>query len=400
MTLRSVIRYFSDGEKITPFRSLIILIWCSTPILYYFSILAGKYSFAGIKGDVLIPIVFVLLIFKSRNEILKRIKGVDIIVYIFAVIYLVLSMAFFPQNGEYIGKGLGNLIFSLFPYYFAGLLIDIHKFKNTFFLLSVLSIFSHFLFHFWYTPQKGPSTHLTEDIVGAYNILLHVIYLTWYAFSNKKILSIILAVFAALFLLSMGNRGSILCYIIFIFLNLSFNKNSTYKTWRKMFLVLLGTCFILFYDKLASYFSEIFFNLGMSNRVFDLMLSNEFLLSAGRDDIRTTLLGAVGQGPFWGYGIFGDRYLLQGGYAHNFYLELIVDFGYLPGLLILIALFVLCFRAFYKAQTSDELSLFFIFISVFMGLFFSGSFLTDYSLYMLVGYSMNIIRRNRYHKIC
>lgn len=86
----------------------------------------------------------------------------------------------------------------------------------------------------------------------------------------------------------------------------------------------------------------------------------------------------------WGHGIFGDRYFLDGTYAHNIFLEVWLDFGIILGTLVLLFLIVFITKTFLR---SNDKKLFLLFFSLgFMPLLVSGSYLISIMFSILIGF--------------
>lgn len=132
----------------------------------------------------------------------------------------------------------------------------------------------------------------------------------------------------------------------------------------------------------------------MSVRVLTKLSDNEFASSESRQWITKTLLDAVDNGPLFGYGLAGDRGISGILYAHNFAVELFVAFGYVLGGLILVFLAIYVAGAFLRAKRIEERSFLVLLICCFMKLMFSGTYMEDYDIWILLGYSTSLIRKN------
>lgn len=77
-----------------------------------------------------------------------------------------------------------------------------------------------------------------------------------------------------------------------------------------------------------------------------MFLSGDITSDNGRDAIYALAAGAVKTMSFLGYGAFGDRQFITPyyywGYCHNIILELIIDFGWLFGIIIFL---IICVRS-------------------------------------------------------
>lgn len=384
---------FTDNERITPYRLLMMMAWCNTPILYYIRIFLSKHTVLGIKGDIYIATLFVILIIASLKDLQRHIKWQDIFFYIINSMLFMLQYALYPQNSGTLDSYIIIFLFTSLPYYFVGVVLDIKRFQKDFLLLSVVSILIHMLYHLWYEPQVGTSDVFTEDMVGAYHILPHVGFIIWSAFRRKNIFIGIFAAVSILFLFSMGNRGSIVCIVCFIILLCFFIVKYKHPIVVRTSMALVVGIIVLKVNQLAIFFSNWFLSLGLSDRVFSTMLSNEFVKSQGRDNINALLIQAIESGPFFGYGITGDRHFGNIVYAHNFFLEILVAFGVLVGSIIIVAFVFIVVHAFYVSRNKkEELAFLVLLIACFGKLVFSGTYLEDHEMFFLIGYCVQMIR--------
>ncbi|MBO4840474.1 MAG: hypothetical protein J5524_05190 [Bacteroidaceae bacterium] len=389
----------NDGEKYTSSRLLMMAAWVSSPIFYYLNIFFSKKSFLGIQGSFVVPTVFILLVLLSFHELKHKINKWGFFVYFLFLIAYIATYVFYPLNSQYLDKEFSQFFFRVLPFIFVGLLLDINKFQNSFTILSILSIGIHALYQFWYAKQIVARTGLMEDMVGAYMILPHVLYLIWSAIRSRKLLIIVISVLSTFFLLSLGNRGCIVCLAVFFILFLIASDSYKGMKFTKFLVLILGLIIVVKSQQISLFLSDYLKELGMSNRVLEMMLSDEFLVSHGRDSIRQSLVDAILNGPFLGYGLCGDRVVSGAIYAHNFFLEVFADFGILIGSILIIGFIFICIYAFHICRTSEEKYFLIILIATFMGLMFSGSFLEDSQWAFLLGFSMRMIKQNKSKRI-
>ena len=119
--------------------------------------------------------------------------------------------------------------------------------------------------------------------------------------------------------------------------------------------------------------------LGLSSRTVMLLVSGNYNADSGRSTIYGIALDLIKTGGPFGHGIYGDRYVISQqtslwiGYCHNIALEILVDFGYILGGIILIIMAYRIIRIL-KAPDSEWRSLYLIFLIASSQLILSGSF--------------------------
>ena len=142
-----------------------------------------------------------------------------------------------------------------------------------------------------------------------------------------------------------------------------------------------------------------------SSRTLQLLASG-FSFDSGRSDIRQIFINGIEESPFAFRGLFSDRffYALQTktpldmtSYPHNFFVEVLYQFGVVFGVIFFLLLLLLAIRSFIllndKKAKSLNLSFFFFFFfaSGVARLFASGSYLTTYEFFLFVGIVLRII---------
>lgn len=117
---------------------------------------------------------------------------------------------------------------------------------------------------------------------------------------------------------------------------------------------------------------------GFSSRTALLLMSGNFNADSGRGTIYSIALELIKTGGPFGHGIYGDRFVISQktsmwiGYCHNIALEILVDFGYLMGGIILLVMIYRIIRVL-KAPDSEWRSLYLIFLIASSQLILSGS---------------------------
>ena len=199
-------------------------------------------------------------------------------------------------------------------------------------------------------------------------------------------------------LFSMGTRGAIVCLGVYVLLCLIF---ITVINKPLLTVAMFGIGYVLLfsfglYEKILFLLYSFANSFGLSTRFFDKLLSGQISQSNSRVIIRERVLEALFKHPFTGLGIYGDRVAAGNTYAHNFFIEILAQFGVIIGV-VLIGLFLYlilkAFRKLVKTKRTDILSIFFVcIVSGFLKLFLSDSYIDNPFFFLLIGLSCNIIR--------
>ena len=130
-------------------------------------------------------------------------------------------------------------------------------------------------------------------------------------------------------------------------------------------------------------------HVGVRSRTLLLFLQDGVHLS-GRDIIYRGVMAEIIESPWLGIGIAGDRRVLSGGYTHNFFIELIGNFGFILGILVSVGIIILIIKALI-IKDRDKYNLIIIWMSLgFVHLMVSGSYLTDINFWIFLGLMISI----------
>ena len=145
----------------------------------------------------------------------------------------------------------------------------------------------------------------------------------------------------------------------------------------------------------------------MNTRILDKLTEGELLSSSGRNNYYDFVIDYIKSHPLIGSGMINDRAIIAnalsvpaedayGAYPHNFFLELLMQFGIVIGSVIIIAfLGLLIYTLFGKFKSSyKEYLIMFLFIG-FVPLMVSGSYITFQGFYVLLGLMAATLRNGR-----
>ena len=341
------------------------------------------------------PIIFTVLFFAGLKQIKSRFRTGDFVFVFFLIFVYALQVLLYPQNFTNLDayKDPVFVIFELFPYFLIGVSLDINRYYKPFYYISIVAVFFSLYTHLIYAQEVRGAMEEQEDMVAAYAFLPCYLFTLWGTFKEKNFLGIIASVLGTILLFSFGNRGTVVCTMFF--LTVYFFLSVQVKKW-----VLIPVAVILYFifkylEPILFFFQTFMVDIGMSSRVFDSILEDQFLnyeSSSGRDSIANALYNALDGGPIFGFGIYGSNAIVHT-YPHNLAIEMWISFGWIIGSFILIAIAYLSIKAFLSAHTDEEkkfLVLMFV-IGVFM-LFLSSTFMNRPYFFMYLGYCIYLIR--------
>lgn len=326
-------------------------------------------------------------------KVLRRNLIKTIVIYMVAMFIFILHYAIFPENRAYIFDLIVPFFFMSLPAFIYTLSI-----KNFEVFEVIMKKSSYIVFLFG--ALIGILVFTDRASAGSYSMALsYYMLLPTIMFTDELIdkFSVRIASFVGLSLLvilALGSRGAVLCVIVFAFLKIIKSKE---KLTYKRALTYLGLCGIgvisyINLEKILESMYLIFLNFGIRSRSILLFLRDEVHLS-GRESIYDSLIVELVNNPVLGIGIGGDRLIRSGGYAHNLFLEIFIDFGLILGAIItvfLLAIIVKCLLI----KNRERYSLFIIWLSLgFVHLMVSSTYITDIKFWIFLGVSFNLLRR-------
>ena len=219
-------------------------------------------------------------------------------------------------------------------------------------------------------------------------------------FDRFKFLHAANALVALMLIFISGARGPLACILLFTALKLM-QLLLTKKKW-KAFIVWVGIFslpFILFGYRLLFAVSQFIIERGFSTRLLGYIAKDDVLNETGRDEIRNYVISLIGQHPLTGVGLGQDRMMINrflgdpinlaiGNYPHNFFLELLVQYGLIVGSAVIFLFLRMIYFSFKRSPDSETRNVLFIFFAIgFFPLLFSGSYLNAPLLFAYLGFA-------------
>lgn len=192
----------------------------------------------------------------------------------------------------------------------------------------------------------------------------------------------------------LGSRGGVMCYAAFYILYfLFFAKNN-----HKGFIILLCCVGLILLYQLMPLFLKVF--AGSENRLVEKLSSNTFVHDENRALIYAILLSDFGSNPL-GMGVMADREILTTSteiwevfYAHNLFLEMLVDFGYI-GVVLSIILIIWMIKCLRRGLGYTKLILCVLISCSFIKLMVSSSLWKDQIFWAMIGCMWIVYQRTR-----
>lgn len=324
----------------------------------------------------------------------------DVLILLFVVLSILLTWLIYPDNIEKYMFGEGQFwptVFPLFRFFIVGLfLIPNKETVDSMGIISCFAIVAETMFVM--LILRGSEEQSSDDMSRAYFALMNVLFAINYAFDKRKLLGLVCAIIGTLFLLSMGSRGPIMIVLSFIaakVFQLSANKRQSYVVLITLLLLMwfvnsdLWNAFLLLLRDFIS-------TLGLSTRIIDFTIEGETLTYySERDEIFATVWQKIKENPITGYGVYGE-WQFVGWFAHNVYLEILCHYGVILGGIIILWLFYITLKAFFKTNNATVRSLVLLFAcQFFVRGIFGGSFFS-LEAFFLIGFCMQILHKSNF----
>lgn len=380
-----------------PFNAVYLIAWGSI-LLGYWRGINNHLPMLGTLTDELEWCIVLAPILLSLPRLWKRIKTSDHLFVFACFIFYLLNIQLFPQNADVLVNRLFSFSLLTLPYYYIGVTLDIKRFYNFFYYISVVAVFMCAFYELLYAQSAsytGDVDTSEYNMELAYSILPHVLMVSWRALKSFVILNIAPMLLGLMLLLSFGTRGPVICAIVFIAIYLLFIRPSKYQKTMRIITVACAVYAMSFLDQFMTFMQLMTFQLGMSTRIFDKYFEGELEDSSGRDYIRETLLRELSiDNSLFGHGVLGS-YPYVNTYPHNIVLEFLFSFGWVWGIAILFCIVYIIAKMLintHQCEINVTFGMILVIASI-LKLCFSSTFVDDALFFMLLGYCVNSSRK-------
>lgn len=331
----------------------------------------------------------ITMIYIVVNALSKINKPVWILFYLLSIALLISS--FNPNNFVYIKEIItGDLIQCTIP-----LIAIMSMEKDPVKVLKWLRFSSYFVL---VDSLFIPSSEIYKSGQYNYMSLAYSSIACWavicyFSFKNRNILDIIFTIITGINFFVFGSRGAILCMGGFTLICLAEFCEGISKYFFIFFAALLNLFIVNKFSDIINLICNILLKFNLQSRT--LMYLNENIMSdsSGRDFIYSNILRAIAKNPF-GYGIGADRFLSGDPeqYAHNMFLELIIDYGVIFGVIISLGILMMYTYMLFKCDDQNYKALFCVFaIPGLIMLMLSGSVYENYHIFVAAAIFINYL---------
>lgn len=351
----------------------------------------------GIKAHFIIPVIYLGIIIKNYKKLNFKYLKYIILFFMIQLPYSILQY----YNYLYNWFGLMYLLFICsLPWFVVGNSLDnlneiIEVFKKYVYLILLSNIALILFCILTGRPMLG-------NMEISYTILPLLLFSLLIFLNENKIRFLIIALFSSAIIVIMGSRGTILCIAGFLIMYymMNFKKNFFY-------LIIITTSLIGViwnFNNIIDITINKFESLGISSRTLYKLQNGDILNDTGRGKIQEVAIEALNEHPILGLGIGGERILVNDKiyemtkdmstcYPHNLAIEIIVQYGYFIGTMLIIFLIGLLVNTI-KNTSGNERNIFLLLVSQeVIKLLVSSSYIISPMFFLVLGISFNKLRR-------
>ena len=319
--------------------------------------------------------------------IYRRITIDDVLLIIFALFSYCIMRLIFPENLIYFKEIQPQIKYVIMAFVVVrASFFDFEEIKNYLVLTSrfvaVIVVASVML-----NQQYLIMHSIYMEFANAMSIPLGL--MIYSGIMNNKICDIVISGIGLFAILAFGSRGSLFTLFLLIILLLWIKYRSTKMALVSLF---ISVVIVIFGPSILSVLLEYLVNSGIDSRSISKLLSGGFLVSNDRVRIWEYLVGILMKNSIFGVGICGDRYYLpkqftgvDATYAHNIILEILLDYGFLIGMLLISIIIYILIKCFFQETDKDRKAFFSVFVIVgVLQLMISRSWLTEQNFFILL----------------
>ena len=391
-------RFLINADKkisialVAPFVVLII----QYLILVYFNLFESNYgSIIPLFSKGLVGVAFLYSIPVVTRRSLKKF----VLVYFIAFFVFSSNYILFPENRQYIEGLLIQFFFVCLPVFLYTLsLNDFSVFKSIMLKASYIVFFVGLVIGTLVFTKKASIG--TYSMPFSYYMLLPAIMFLDRLMDKFSVRMSVFSILSVVIILALGSRGPILCIVVFIVLK--FFKPRQIITHRKIVckftLVAIGVIVLFYLKEIIMILDNFLMNFGVKSRTLSLFLNERGLYLSGRDEIYKKVLDEISINLLTGIGIAGDTRIIGKSYVHNFFIEVIGNFGIILGSIFIIGIILLIINSIISKDTI-EYDIVIIWLSIgFVHLMLSSSYWIDFRFWAFLGILINLNRKKYFRK--
>lgn len=335
---------------------------------YVYIVFPGLNSIINSKVlGIAVLVIAILMLLREINFIPARV----ILLYFMALFFIMISMIISDDNIAYILDSILTmnnvkqiLLLPLCVY----MTNDVYNFNSRMYKFSIFALFYYMIIYGLYFINAN----VEGGFYGTYGMLLGFqstffwLFILQHGFLKRSVFDFVFSVFTGLLIVSFGSRSVILvmCIAVVAYLYCYVGiENRKKKIAIVLSILTLGIVFYVYFDTVLQILIKLLSRFSNMGRTLSVLKNSEWLFdSDGRDEIWGTCIEEIIKNPLAVRGIGGDVRILTnslgtGYYAHNFVLEILLEFGILIGAIVIFMYLRMIFRTFCIHNTEIKTAL-------------------------------------------
>lgn len=309
-----------------------------------------------------------------------------------------LATLLYPENPKYMWTSLTDFfenptyifwLFSFTLFLFSGCIDDVKQLTEVLEKVAYITVSLCLLYYVVAVAEESPPEYMSFSYSMQFSVALLAV-LVQQKFTWKRM---IFSIVGGVLILIAGCRGAMLGLLVSLFAYDWFSgKRRTQKeVLLRAGLVLLAVLMLISWRSVLETIAKILEELKISSRTIELLLEESLLDDSGRGTLTSAVSGKL---SLFGYGLFGDRAVLNGSYVHNIVFEVLLDYGVLLGAVLLIVWLVLVIHGITGSKSEYRVLICALAASGFVKMFLSSSYLHwEPAFWLLVGLCIDNVCR-------
>lgn len=354
----------------------------------------------GIITHFIVPIIYIVLIFLNKKQFTKKSEFIFLLAF-FGISSLIGLIGY--RKYLYNWAGLVYLLFvNTLPWFLVTLNVksfdNIHeklKSKLLYILLGNIALILYSIL---------ADRNMTGNMEISYSILPLVIFSLDIFFKDKKIKYLLYSILGALIILFCGSRGPLLCILIYmiVYFIMDFKR-------QKHLIILLSIISVIFtlnFNFIVDTTISILKNFNIESRTLYKLKNGDIMNDTGRSIIYDIAFDELNDHPITGVGLGVERIKINekkynfnkdmsSCYPHNLFIEVLVQYGYIIGIILILVFLNLIIKSYRKANFDERRILISFFSIEVVRLMISSSYLISPIFFMYLGLCVNIINRKK-----
>lgn len=366
----------------------------------------------GKVDTLLLYLMMLVFAVKVLGTFIKRLEGWQIVSVFGVLTVLLISTLFSSKPDTNISVTLEVLAFCLPCLLIVGCVRDFSSFyKYLLIIMQIMPYFHLLAFFLLDNAQIDEDEGYSQSM--SYSYLFPAIVLLSDVLSRFSLKSLIPCVICIFMMIAYGARGPLAS--VFLFMLIYWLVMSKSIGWKKMvmpilLLVALAVYVFTHFEDVIAYFAELMTSMNSSVRVLDMIMDESLTEDEARGMYATACLKHVFDNPFLGTLPINDRVFLwnifhsdrgiASMYPHNFFVEILTQFGLFLGLLLICLFLRIIYKCLKDPINMDSKKILLVFIGAyFFPLLFSGSYISSKGFYILMAVCIVILKMRKTKKL-